>query len=350
MKPAELERITAQLKSLENKAMARCQLLELHELLGRATYAGAAGDFKGAITSLNHALELAEELEDAQASARCMYYLGCVWRGNKNYMEAAKHFNDSLAFLERLHDTPTTVGAASAASALELDVLCALAGQEFLLAHFEVAEQHLAAVQRLADTAPEARLGATTIFWVSALLQRWRGEPTCALASATHAADILHAARDRRNEGRLQSVIAEIALDLAETFSADPSASARRAFITTAGSCVARARRLAQETDDTIGTQQANLYGVRLSRMCHRSEDRRAAIDTVLRYAEKHDDNLLAAQAYTSLGHELEAGGDHDGATNTYHKALKAVEQSGASAYAVWPLRELRRAEEWRAS
>ncbi len=256
VRTAELECVTARLKCLASKPMSRHQRLALRVLLGRAANAGEACDLDLAITSLNQALQLAKELRDAPASARCMYHL--------------------------------------AAASLELDVLCALAGQEFLLAHYEAAEQHLAAAGRLADTAPEPRLGAATILWVSALIQRWQGEPTCALASAAQAADILHAARDRRNAGRLQSVIAEIALDLAETFSADPSAAARRAFTTMAGTCVERAQRLAHETGDAIGIQQANLY-----------RDR---------------------------------------------KALKAAEQSGAPAYTVWPLRELRRAEELCAS
>jgi tetratricopeptide (TPR) repeat protein len=354
VRTAELERVTARLKCLASKPMSRHQRLALRELLGRAANAGEACDLDLAITSLNQALQLAKELRDAPASARCMYHLGCVQRGRRgktHHAQAAKYFADSLAIIERLRDSPATECAgATAAASLELDVLCALAGQEFLLAHYEAAEQHLAAAGRLADTAPEPRLGAATLLWVSALIQRWQGEPTCALASAAQAADILHAARDRRNAGRLQSVIAEIALDLAETFSADPSAAARRAFTTMAGTCVERAQRLAHETGDAIGIQQANLYRARHSRMCHRSEDRRTAIDTVLRYAEKHGDSLLATQAYTSLGHELEANGDRGSATNTYRKALKAAEQSGAPAYTVWPLRELRRAEELCAS
>src|SRR5258708_11888557 len=80
VRTAELECVTARLKCLASKPMSRHQRLALRVLLGRAANAGEACDLDLAITSLNQALQLAKELRDAPASARCMYHLGCVQR------------------------------------------------------------------------------------------------------------------------------------------------------------------------------------------------------------------------------------------------------------------------------
>src|SRR5258707_12328659 len=105
VRTAELERVTARLKFLESKPMSRHQRLALRELLGRAANAGEACDLDLAITSLNQALQLAKELRDTPASARCMYHLGCVQRrrhGKTHHTQAAQYFSGSPSLIDPL--------------------------------------------------------------------------------------------------------------------------------------------------------------------------------------------------------------------------------------------------------
>jgi hypothetical protein len=151
--------------------------------------------------------------------------------------------------------------------------------------------------------------------------------------------------------GRIQSVVADIALDLAETF--PPGAhggGARSAFVTLAGPYIERALGLTRESQDVGGEGMALLAHARYSRARRLNEDRLPAIEGVLRTARRLGDVALLAQAHTALGSELTARHESEAALVCYRQVLDALQGSDVPALGIWAHRAIVHADELRSN
>lgn len=336
---ASFLRAGACVSSHAGSPMSERQLLHVCYVLALA-YA-ADGKCAQALRWLDTALELGVALNDPGALAELLYLHGVASSRLLRYQEAAADHWDCLALLHHRDADPSP-----ADLAFELDVLEQLAEFEFLLAHYDRSASLLESAARLVPAVPEQRAEAAGIEWVRAQLYRWRGEKELALRHAMAAADVYVEVGSPTTSGRIQTVVADIALDLAETFPAGAHiGGARSAFVTLAGPYVERALSLAHESQDVEGEGMALLAHARYSRARGLNEDRLPAIEGVARTARRLADVALLAQAHTALGYELAARRESEAALACYRRALDTLEGSDVSALGVWAHRAIVRAD-----
>lgn len=184
--------------------------------------------------------------------------------------------------------------------------------------------------------------------WITALLLRWRGDAATGLHHALAAADALAELSTTPSYGRIQTVVAEIALDLAETAPAEGSHQGKTAYLMLArpyiDRALARARRTGEQ--DEPGEGLALLTHVRYSRLSGEVSDGLGEIETVLRTAKWLNDVPLQGEAMTSMGHELAARGEEDQAMACYRAALDALALSEVPALGMPARRSLLLASE----
>jgi tetratricopeptide (TPR) repeat protein len=307
----------------------------------------ADGKFAQALRWLDMALELGVALDDLGALAELLYLHGVASSRLLRYQEAAADHWDCLALLRNRDSDPNP-----ADLAFELDVVEQLAEFEFLLAHYDRSASLLESAARLVPAAPEQRTEAAGLEWVRAQLYRWRGEKELALRHAMAAADVYAAIGSPAASGRIQTVVADIALDLAETFPPLPAGprlgGANSAFVTLAAPYVERALHLAHESQDMEGEGMALLARARYSRARQLNEDRLPAIEGVARTAQRLEDMALLAQAQTALGHELAARREGEASLVCYRQALDTLQGSDMPALGVWAHRAIAHADELR--
>src|SRR5205823_4055465 len=110
-------------------------------------------------------------------------------------------------------------------------VLTTLASFEFMAARHSEATGHLDEARGRLASLPRCDMGYATVDWISALLYRWRANPEPALKLALAAADVYRKADIPNSNARIQAVVADVALDLAQYY---PPGDARSAFLTIA--------------------------------------------------------------------------------------------------------------------
>ena len=150
-------------------------------------------------------------------------------------------------------------------------------------------------------------------------------------------------------QGRIHTVVADIALDLAEDSVAGTPYAARTAFLKLAAPYVRRGVHLAREGADASGEALALLTRARYDRLSDHQVDRLRSINVVVRLARALQDAPLSSQAYVALGKELAAQGwDVAIQINCYDKGQQALAGSDVGAIERLALREGLRARELR--
>jgi tetratricopeptide (TPR) repeat protein len=318
------------LDPFRDATMSQCQ--RLHVVYVFALAYAANGDYRKALQALDEALELAYEQGDAGDMLEILHLRGGNHRAVLQFHDAIEDFEDSLALTREERDR---VG--SSDISLELDLLTQLAGFQFQFMRFDVVEGLLGDARRLTPLAPDARLPAATLWWMEAHLHRTRGEPERALRPALTAAEIYATEGPPISAARIESVAADVVMDLAATL---PRESDRGGLLTLAESHIQSALSLAHEARDEIGQGIVLLSHVRHSRLSGRNEDRVAGIEGVVRMARGRDEALLA-QALTALGDELASQQQSESAFHLYREAVHVAQRSNLPVYGLAARRAL---------
>jgi tetratricopeptide (TPR) repeat protein len=184
------------------------------------------------------------------------------------------------------------------------------------------------------------------IEWLTALHDRWRGEPWSALGRALSASQLFGLLDEPWNASRIQNLVAEAALDLLQHDLDGALPTDRGPFLTLAGANIDRALALARVADDPSAKGLATLTRVRYLRIRGDSTDHVPTIEAVIRTAEGLGDPVLLTQAHTALGFEVAAQGDRQAALEHHRRALKVLEGTNVKAFGVFAQRELARAGE----
>src|SRR5690348_1314393 len=187
----------------------------------------ALGDVSKALGCLDEVLELALGLRAFEAYAVCAYLCGAI-------LGAVSQCQAATRYLALALETLREAGANSDESpnpALEVDILLSLSGQHFLLASFQTTERYLIEAKERLQPTGDSRKQAALLEWITALLLRWRGDSAAGLHHALAAADVLAELNTTPSYGRIQTVVAEIALDLAETTPAEGSHQSKTAYL-----------------------------------------------------------------------------------------------------------------------
>jgi hypothetical protein len=155
-----------------------------------------------------------------------------------------------------------------------------------------------------------------------------------------HALELYAPLNSPLNVARLRIVIADIALDIAQSF-LPSSADVPSNFIDLAATHLAQAMKANTMRIDPTGRALADLTYVRLSRLAGTNEDRLALLEAGARRASMLGDLPLLGQVQTSLGDELRHLGNMQAAIDLFGQAVDTLLQSDAPTYAIWPKRAL---------
>lgn len=322
-----------------NVRVADQQRVRVCYLFARACEAGR--EYGPAVRWVDEAVVAATHAHTWGEVVELLATRGWLQRASARYQEAAQDLNSSLALLfvhaEREEDIDPT---------FRLDLLARLATYEFFLAHYRSAMRLVREARALIPQAPNLPLAAASALWVEAHLERTRGRPERALLLAMTAADIHAREASLSSQDRIETFVAEVALDMAERAPGDAAAN-RNPFLTMASTHLRNAERLAREADDRPGAGLAKLARAREGRLRGRNDDRLATIERVIRSARRMGDVALEAQAITRLGEDFEAAGEDERARNCWREALTVLEGSEVPALKHVPRRKLLLASEF---
>lgn len=321
----------------------------LHVCYVLATAYIADDEYGLGLRMLDTGLDLAESLHDDGALIELLYLRGSAYRALSLFREAADDYAVCIAILrdqteeyeEYQNEEPATVD-----PALELQLLVQLSGFEFMLMRFDVAETLLSQAERLIPQVPGCSMEAATIGWIRALLCRWSGAPERALRYAIATEDVYATAEQAASASRIQTIVADTALDLAETFPNGVRSDAGAACARLANRYAKRALASSRKVKDEGGLGVALLACARYDLMRGRNVDTRANIERVIRMAERLDDACLRVDAQTALGREIEARQNLDSALSAYRSARETAIAYNVQAMGVWAQRAILRASE----
>jgi tetratricopeptide (TPR) repeat protein len=294
------------------------QRLQVFHALGLA-YLGL-GELAQALTTVEIAVDLAEHLPDLPACAELAYLAGSLARAQTEYPLGADHLAYAAELLVKLSDDDDP-----ADTALMIDVLIMHATCLYALQAYDAAWAAIDWARLLVSRPPGDSLRAAAIAWVAAILLRWTGDSARGLQQALAASEVYAEQGTSPSHqmalGRVQTIVAECALDHAAAGSTGLVGFARDAYLRIAGPAVRRATLLACETGDTPGGGTALLARVRAERLRGRQTDRLATIASVLKRASKLGEPDLAIQAYTTRGDEFAARQESGSALASYQLA-----------------------------
>lgn len=314
-------------------SMSRRQRMHATYVLGAAYM--AVGEAQLAIGAYTAGLELATlVLRDHRASAELAYLRASALAWQLRYRAAAADLRDCLALVRALPGIPTRP-----TLAFELTVLGSLAGDEFMFGDWTGATERLQQAEVLPIIARYAPIARATVDWIWALLYRWRGAAQEALHHALVACEGFASADAPMSAGRLQTIVADLALDLARFF---PLGSARDGYLAFAQPYYLRAAALARTMADPVGADLAALAQARAT-IIGRLGPAQGLILPAIRDSDRYHDRSLAAAAYTTLGADFEMRGDYDGARICFDEVCGMAEGTDVATMAVWAKRALLR-------
>ncbi len=233
----------------------------------------------------------------------------------------------------------------SAIRKLELDALDMSALEHFYLGEFGQAASHIASAAELARLDPFHPRVLARIEWTAALIDRWRGDAFAALHHALNSLEIFSPLDSPLNVARLRIVIADIALDIAASFTPQYG-DTHTEFIELAAANLAKSMKSGTMQEDVAGRALADIAYIRLSRLVNANEDRLALLEHIGAVAQRLGDLPLLGQVETSVGDELAYQGYMGAACKQYDHAVKLLKQSDARVLAIWPQRSLLRHKE----
>jgi hypothetical protein len=291
------------------------------------------------VERLDVALELAAYLEDARAMSTLHYLRGCANRERFRYHAAAADYRRSLELL-----TTASLLGWPVEPLEEVHLLTAEATAHFYLGDYSACRGLLEGARVRVPAGAGNDVDANTISWIQALVDRWEGHPERALPQAQRAAEAYMRAGPSCSAVRIQTFVAEIELDLAETA---PSGSARRAMhVGQANAHLDTALELAGHLHDANGEVRTQLLQARASRLRRENIGRVGLIETLAQEGHRLHDDVLVVQAFTTLGDELMAQGEETSGLNCYREAFNRTDGGDLVAFSLWARKAFRQQHE----
>lgn len=293
-----------------------------------------------ALEAIDEALDIALDLEVERAQEDLLLLRASVNHAIEQVPDAAEDLRQCLELItvqsESRDLTPTELDT-------RLEAFLRLAGFEFLIGHYDRAGQLLDRAATLIPRVPQNTKAPFLLAWTRALLLRWRGEYELALTQAMEAADGYAIHGPPGTEGRIRSIVGEIALDLAERCQHNHQPVACAAFLALAEPYIIDAAALAASDDHTATEMMALITNCRLQLLKGEvnSVERISWLEELAGRGAEKQDPAIVAQAYTQIGREYEAQGDIPAAKHWYQRALAHLKESQMAALGVWAQRAL---------
>jgi hypothetical protein len=291
------------------------------------------------LETVDYALALANELDDVSALSALLYLRASANYLRSRFRAAAAEFHASLELLRQqpLNSQPV--------AALEVIHLLALeANMRFFLGDYLAAKSLLEGAQMLLPRGAGQSVEAAELYWIQSLLDRWRGKPELALVQAQDAARIFQQHGPSASLVRIQTVVADAALDLAQR---QRGGTQRALMLESATAQLDNALDVAQKVGDARGEVLTRLIQTRASRLRHENVGRVGLIEVLARDGQQLRDDALLAHAFTMLGDELVARGEQESGLNCYRQVFGVLDGGDAPALAIWALREYHQTREW---
>lgn len=305
--------------------MSKRQRLSAYYLLARG--AMAREDYSSAITWIDDAYSLATELIEVGALAELAHLRGDICHVLRQYAAAA---DASWDYLILMRDPRAGVGPDDLADEVETRVT--LAQWEFLQEDYALASDVLTDAETLISGRAEFDAVRLRIAWIRVMLHRWRGEYSIALPLAISVAEAPSIRTSPQLRGRIETIVADLSMDRAETFGPDATSAVPRTFLTTAGTYLERSEASLRDSHDTGGAAMARLAQLRLSRLTGANEQRLTAIEELERLGCSISDDSLVIQALTARGEELLAQGERESGLVAFRQAVALAKQSQVAA------------------
>jgi tetratricopeptide (TPR) repeat protein len=305
--------------------MSKRQRLLAYYLLARS--AVAREEYGEAISWLDEADGLATELLEVGALAELARLRAATCQELQRFAEAADASWDYLVLLRdpRVGFEPGDVTA-------EIETRLRVAQAEFFQEHYDLALVALADADALIRGRQQFDGPRLHIAWIRALLHRWRGESSIALPIAMEVAEAPSIRSSPQVCGRIETIVADLSMDRAETFAGDPASYIRASCLTIAGKYLRSSEMALLASPDIGGAAMARLARVRFSRMTGANEDRLAAIASLERLGRTIADDSLVIQALTARGEELLAQHEREPALAAFRQAVDLARQSQVAA------------------
>ncbi|MGH2516393.1 MAG: hypothetical protein ACRDHP_12125, partial [Ktedonobacterales bacterium] len=197
------------IRSHIERPMARHQYLRVAYVMALAH--SAVGDYSQAIAWTDEALTLTDSLALPAARVDLLYLRGQCARALLRFRESAANHRQALGIHRQLAQggEPTEDG-------LEMELLTQLAGTEFYLGEYATVQRRLDDAIALRRQTRMDPLIAATVEWMEAHLYRWSRQPARAVQPALVAAQIYTEAGSPASAARIQTILADIQLDVAE--------------------------------------------------------------------------------------------------------------------------------------
>ena len=317
--------------------MAAPQRLRVYSVLAMGL--AAVNEFDEGLDWLDVAFVVAEQLDDASAMSTLLALRAAANNALFRHREAAEDYRDSRVLL---HAQAVRGQPSDALSAV--DLLTYEANMRFYMGEYHETEQLLDEARSLVPVGAGHGLEASTIHWIQAMLYRWHGEPERALSPAQTAARAYMQAGASASAVRIQTIVADIALDLSLTAIGSTQ---RALMLETATSHLDVALRLAEEVGDTNGHVLTRLIQLRASRLRGDNTGRVGLIEVLAREGCQLNDDTLLARAFTTLGDELVSQGEQESGLTCYRQVLGLLDGSEMPALAIWARRAYHQAREW---
>lgn len=309
-----------------------------------------------ALTCLEHCQEIADHLQDPAIRVELSYLAGSLLQLTNHNSAAYDQYAEALNSLRSLeHDGE------SADPGFELDVVLRLAWRAWDLGRFPTSLYFLDEAYALHSHATSVTASPELAYlaWLDAQISRVRGRPGRAMKQIAPAATLLLQLGQTLNAGRIHTIWAESALDLAEALFARARGSGPtkswpvvyeeqdqdpQVALGIARWAANQALTLGHQAEDAVGQGMARLAMRRAARLYHRGARMAGSeepIERVVRAALRLDDPGLRGRALTALGDELVAQGREEAANTVHYGAQRILEEYELGGLALWPRRSL---------
>jgi tetratricopeptide (TPR) repeat protein len=302
---------------------------------------GAASDPPtAALRPLGEALRLSRELNEVRVRLELLLIGAYINRFMSRVVDAQKHLREWLELVELLKAR----GEWRSEDAITmLHVMLRRAQVEFNLGKLgecwwwlDRAAAQLAEIGEHPDT--QARLA-----WMRALAYQSEGDYEQALADAIAAVGYYRQLRDPEIVSRVETLTAEILLDLAEERRTQDDDTASAAYLAQAEPHIERAVQLAFHGGFGASEALARIMRARWQRLQGLPGDRQPLLEELANKARQSQDMPTACLAYTAMGEECEAVSDLISARGWYERAIAVVRDLKIESVAVRPRRALTR-------
>lgn len=320
--------------------MAKSQRLRVLMIL---VACGAASDPPAAaLRPLGEALRLSRELNEVRARLELLLIGAYVNRFMSRAVDAQENLREWLETVEALKARGEWLPEDAITM---LHVMLRRAQVEFNLGQLgecwwwlDRADAQLAEIGEHPDS--HARLA-----WMRALAYQSAGEYEEALAEASAAVRYYRKLRDPEMVSRVETLAAEILLNLAEERRTQDDDTASAAYLAQAEPHIERAVQIAFRGDFEASEALARIMRARWQRLQGIPGDRLPLLEELANKARQNQDMPTACLAYTAMGEECETVSDLTSARGWYERAIAVVKDLKIASVAIKPRRALARLE-----